>query len=402
MRRRASARTPLRVAVLDHTAALGGAELALVRLLDALDPAEAQVTTVLFADGPLRALLEDRGHAVEVLPLAPGVATAERHAVGSSLAASGRAAVAVTPFVWRLAHHLRRLDVDLVHTTSLKADLIGTPAAWLARRPLVWHVHDRISPDYLPRPMVALLRTLARVAPRHVLVNSRATAATLPTVRTMVAYPGLAPDQFAPAPVAAEPPTTAPPTPRTVGILGRISPTKGQREFIQAARRVHAVHPDVRFRIIGAALFAEQAYERAVREEVRALGLEEVVAFVGFVADPAAELDRLAVCVHASPTPEPFGQVVAEAMAREIPVVATLGGGVADIVAPPGACEPLGWLVPPRDVAALADAILDALDRPEEAARRSRSAWTSVRDRLGIERTAATITRVWRSAARGR
>ncbi len=394
--------SPVRVAVLDHTAALGGAELALARLLDALDPVDVQVTTVLFADGPLRGLLEDHGHAVSVLPLDQRIATAERHAVGASLITSARAAIAVLPFVWRLARALRRLDVDLIHTTSLKADLLGVPAAILARRPVVWHIHDRISPDYLPRPMVALIRSLARVAPRRVLVNSHATAATLPKVRTTVAYPGLAREQFAPEPGAPASPARAPDDPRTVGILGRVSPTKGQREFLRAARRVHAARPDVRFRIIGAALFAEQDYARLVREEIRALGLQDVVALVGFASDPAAELDRLTLCVHASPTPEPFGQVVAEAMARGVPVVATAGGGVGEIVAPPGAAEPLGWLVPPGDVAALADAILEALDDPAEAQRRAVAAWRSVERRFPIAVTAASVTDVWRSVALGR
>ncbi|UUZ44038.1 hypothetical protein LP422_15575 [Janibacter limosus] len=50
----------------------------------------------------------------------------------------------------------------MVHTTTLKADLLGVPAARLARRPLVWHVRDRIAPDYLPSPLVHLMRSVAR------------------------------------------------------------------------------------------------------------------------------------------------------------------------------------------------------------------------------------------------
>mgnify|MGYP002653460185 CR=1 FL=1 len=53
---------PVRVAILDHTAQLGGVELALVRLMDTLaerDDVEAQV--LLFADGPLA---DDDGHVI--------------------------------------------------------------------------------------------------------------------------------------------------------------------------------------------------------------------------------------------------------------------------------------------------------------------------------------------------
>ena len=48
----ASRDRPVRVAVLDHTAELGGAELALTRLLDALDPALVDPVVVLFSSGP--------------------------------------------------------------------------------------------------------------------------------------------------------------------------------------------------------------------------------------------------------------------------------------------------------------------------------------------------------------
>lgn len=386
---------PLRVAILDHTAALGGAELALLRLLDRL-PHDIETHTVLFTEGPLATELRDHGHRVEVLPLGALAAT-DRHTAGRSPWAAARNAARALPFAVRLGLLVRRLRPDLIHTTSLKADLIGIPVSWIARRPLVWHVHDRISPDYLPRPMVMLIRFLARFAPRHVIVNSHATAATLPGIRRLtVAYPGFSPNQ-----VGQRPSERSAPDPPVIGIVGRISPTKGQLEFVRAAARVLARRPDARFRIIGDALFGERDYGEEVRREVAALGIDENVEFVGFVTNPAAALDQLSVCVHASPTPEPFGQVIVESMIRGIPVIATESGGVTEIMRPEGG-ELLGWLVPPRDVVALADAMLDALDDPEQARERAQEAWVAARERFPITRTAAAVSEVWRGAARGR
>ena len=54
-------------------------------------------------------------------------------------------------------------------------------------------------------------------------------------------------------------------------------------------------------------------------------------------------------------TPEPFGQVVVEALARCVPVVATDAGGIPEILTPSAGAS-FGRLVPPGDVAALADA----------------------------------------------
>jgi len=380
--------TPVRVVVLDHTAQTGGAELALLRTVAALDPSRVDLTVLLFAEGPLVGRLRAVGARVEVLALDPRVAATGRHAVGRL------GSLRAVPFVFRLARALRRLRPDVVHCTSLKADLIGLVAARLVRRRVVWHLHDRIAADYLPRPVVALVRWLARHAVTEVVVNSRATASTvLPLPRWTLAYPGLAPEQVGPDPIHR--PT---PTPPVVGIVGRISPTKGQREFLAAAALLADRFPDLRFRVIGDALFAEADYAEQVRAQ--AAGLADRVEFTGWVADPVAELDRLTVMVHASPTPEPFGQVVVEAMARGVPVVATAGGGVDEIVLPRDA-EPRGALVRPGDVAGLAAAVEALLRDPETTAARARQAWFGVRRDYPITATAEALTAVWCRLAPG-
>jgi glycosyltransferase involved in cell wall biosynthesis len=382
--------TPVRVVVLDHTAQTGGAELALLRTVAALDPALVDVTVLLFADGPLVDRLRSVGARVRVLTLDPRVAGTDRHSLGRL------SALRTVPFVARLARELRALAPDVVHTTSLKADLIGLLAGRLARRPVVWHVHDRIATDYLPGPVVRVIRLLARRAAAEVVVNSRATADTLlPLPRWTLAHPGLAPEQIGPDPID----RVRPPEP-VVGIVGRISPTKGQLEFLAAAELLADRFPALRFRVIGDALFAEQEYADRVRSAAARPALSGRVEFTGWVADPAAELDRLTVMVHASPTPEPFGQVVAEAMARGVPVVATAGGGVDEIVRPVGE-EPRGELVAAGDVAGLTEAISWALTDPDTAASRARQAWFGVRRDYPVERTAAILTAVWQRHARG-
>lgn len=387
----------MKVVVLDHTAVMGGAELALLRLLRAIDPQQAAVSVLLFGDGPLAERLREAGVPVELQPLG-ALAVLDREASGASWLQTLRNAAATVPFAVRLGRRLRALDPDVIHSTSLKADLIAVPATWIARRPLVWHVHDRISPDYLPGPLVGLIRALACRVPRHVVANSRATADTLPGARNLtIAYPGFGPDQASPSPTDHLPPDVP-----TIGILGRISPTKGQLVFVRAAARVLQRHPETRFTIIGEPLFGEDDYARQVRDEVRALDIAERVDFAGFVDDPRAALDGLTACVHASPTPEPFGQVVVEAMARGVPVIATEGGGIAEIVRPEPEGEPFGLLVPPADPEALATAILAVLDHPDEARARAERAWRSAIERFAVERTAATITQVWRQGATGR
>ena len=386
-------RGALRVAVLDHTAEAGGAELALARVAAALDPQKVELHLVTFAPGPLVDLVKIAGHSAEVVALPRAVLGVDRRSAGGVFTAVS-SAIQSMPSLWRLARRVREIDADVIHTTSLKADLVGVAVALVARRPLVWHVHDRIAPDYLPMPLVRLMRVLARLVPAHVIANSLATAETLPGVRGLtVVHPGLAPGQVLEAPRSMPVPGDT-----VVGVLGRISPTKAQLVFVRAAAILAATRPEVRFRIIGGATFGAERYANEVRAEVERLGLSGRVDFTGHVRDPRPELDALTVCVHTSSIPEPFGQVVVEAMARGVPVVATLGGGIDEIMIPASG-ERLGWVVPPGDPVALAQAIEEALADPYEAAQRARRAHELVLSLFTIDRTASALTKIWMDVA---
>lgn len=394
--------TGTRVAILGHTAQLGGAEIAALRLLEAL-PEDWDPTVVLFAHGALEEELRTRGIAVEVVPLPERTAAQGRAGLTDPrvLLRSGRDSVA---FTRTLAERLRTLGAELVVANSLKAAVLGSIAARRARLPWVWHLHDRLSRDYLSAPVVAVMRALARSA-GHVVANSQQTARTtkLPQRRVSVAYPGVPQALFAE--------THQPAAPPVFGLLGRISSTKGQREFIQAAALVAEAHPEAEFHIVGEALFNDQAYAYLVRTLPRILGIEDRVRFPGWAAEPAEALDRFTALVHASPVPEPFGQVIAEAMARRVPVIATLGGGVAEIltesadppVIPEGAAlrTGLGQLGAAADPQGLAQAMMWVLEHPEQAAQLAEAAAESASRRFSITATVEACTAAWTNALAG-
>jgi len=327
-----------RVVFLDHCARLSGAELVLVRLIEAMDGVDAHV--ILGEDGPLVDRINDAGAAVEVLPLDEAARELRKESVRADrIGWRGPAASAL--YLPRLARRLRRLAPDLVHTMSLKSSLYGTVAARLARVPSVWHLHDRISSDYLPDEAATAVRFLARRAPHALIVNSRATLATVAPARVPVSVIG--------SPVTratgARPPVRAV---KRVGVLGRIAPWKGQHVFLQAFAHAFPDSP-IEAVLVGAALFGEDAYERELRAQVRDLGLDERVDFRGFQADVGRELGRIDVLVHASTVPEPFGQAVVEGMAAGVPVVAAAAGGPGEVVTH----GVDGLLYPPGDAEAL-------------------------------------------------
>ncbi|MGI8983684.1 MAG: glycosyltransferase family 4 protein [Acidimicrobiales bacterium] len=334
---------PLRVAYLDHCAELSCAEIALLRLLPGMPGVEPHV--ILAADGPLTDRLRTAGVRVEVLELAPSARNLRRARVSLRSLPIG-AAIDALAHTLRLARRIRGLDVDLIHTNSLKAAVYGGLAGRLAGVPVVWHVHDRIADDYLPGFAVRLVRALARVLPSAVIANSDATMSTLGRFRKVSAV--------VPSPVAGlrkgRPSFAAPVNrPLRVGMVGRLAPWKGQDVFLEAVARAFP-RGEVEVLVVGTALFGDEGYAVELRQLAAHLGVDPWVEFVGFQEDVGAILDVLDVLVHASLVPEPFGLVVAEGMAAGIAVLAADEGGPAEMIEHGRS----GLLYPPGDVTALA------------------------------------------------
>jgi glycosyltransferase involved in cell wall biosynthesis len=308
-------RRPLRVVYCDHTAALSGGELSLLRLLPALESVDAHV--VLAEYGPLVRRLESVGVSVEVLPLADSVRDVSRRKVDRASAVAG-AAAGTGLYALRLARRLRQLRPDLLHTNSLKSALYGGVAGRLSRTPVIWQIHDRVAPDYLGERGTKIVRSAARWMPTAVVANSLVTLSSLEVDGCVIPCPiavGLAKPRGLNRSL-------------TVGIVGRIARWKGQHVFLEAFAQAFP-NGSERGVIIGAPLFGadEELYESELRELAVNLGLDGRVAFKGFVTDVAAELAQLDILVHASVLPEPFGQVIVEGMAAYVPVVATAAGG---------------------------------------------------------------------------
>lgn len=385
-----------------HTAELGGAETALLRLTSSLDRDAFVPHVVVMADGPLVGRLREL--AIDCVIVDVGSITEVTRKETSSLLRVPRMVGDTRRGARLVADALRAVDTDLAVAHSLKAAVMLASAARRAAVPWVWHLNDRLAADYLPRPAVTAMRALAATGPRAVIANSHATLATLGRRgrrRAFVAYPGLPDSAFVDAGRGAS--TGA------VGLMGRIADTKGQLEFVEAARLLGGQRADLRFRIIGAALFADGDYEARVREATAELPAG-LVTFTGWADDPGSELRELALLVHASPVPEPFGQVVVEAMAAGVPVIATRGGGVIEILDPHGEgteradgvwVTPRGLLARPGDPGALARAISLALEDRVAAARRAATAQVAAREQFTIHTTAIAVAAVWNRALAG-
>ena len=388
----------IRVLFVNHTAKLGGGELALGLLIRHLDRTQLDLQTLLFEDGPLVELLKP-DTVVHIVTLSESIRSARKDTLTKFSWETVRKIVELPLFVLRLRAVILRMQVDLVHTNSLKADILGGLAGRLAGKKVVWHVRDRIENDYLPTKVVSMFRRLVRMIPDGIIANSGATLQSLRLPDRLASRrPALASvihDGFDIRTLVSEAPSKG--QPLLVGLIGRITPWKGQDVFIRAIHRVHACLPEVRFQIIGSALFGEELYEQELRALSANLGLDDCVEFCGFVREVQQRIAILDLVVHASTISEPFGQVVIEGMAAGKAVIATRGGGVSEIVEDGVS----GVLVPKNDPVALADAMLQLLNDSSRRQALGVEAHLRVQNHFRIEFTAAKVLRFYQELAPG-
>jgi len=177
-------------------------------------------------------------------------------------------------------------------------------------------------------------------------------------------------------------PHTPHPTPHSphptlvVGAAGRLSPEKGFDVFIDAAALVRRERPDAGFVVFGDGPLRERLEKRVAEREL-------VGAFVlaGFRPDVERFLPFLDVAVLSSHT-EGLPVVVLEAMAARVPVVATAVGGTPEVVED----GVTGWLVPPGNVAVLAQRIGELLSDETNRRRMGAAARQRVEDEFTFAR----------------
>jgi glycosyltransferase involved in cell wall biosynthesis len=132
-----------------------------------------------------------------------------------------------------------------------------------------------------------------------------------------------------------------------VGCVAQLVPVKGHSILLDAIARV----PDMRLWLAGREL--DPAYAAGLRARARELGIEQRVEFLGGVEDVPALLAELDAFVMATPVGEGCPVALLEAMASGLPCVAADASGFRDVIEPGRS----GLLFPPRDSAALGDAL---------------------------------------------
>lgn len=150
---------------------------------------------------------------------------------------------------------------------------------------------------------------------------------------------------------------------------------KGQREFLEAAARVHASIPHARFLLIGRGSLAE-----TLRDDIARLGLTGKAWLTPYCHDMPQAMNAIDCLVHPAVGTEAFPLVVSEAQACGRPVIGSDLDGIPETI-----CEPSsGALFPPGSVPALAGQMLHWARQPRWDAARREALHRAVEARLSL------------------
>lgn len=293
----------------------------------------------------------------------------------------------VNPFVhiaplWELFRLIRRERFLLVNTHSPVAALVGRLAAWLAGTPIIiYTVHGFYFHDDMPWwkrhtfvTMEWLLGTVTtdfmfvsdedhQSALREGIARNPEHATTIYNGVDLAAYPERKNGVRSTAANALRDQLNIPQDAKVVGIVGRVVREKGYFEFAEMARRISALHPNVYFLVVGDALPTDRdGMVPELKRLVETSGLQAKFRFTGFTDQVPEHLQVMDIFVLPSYR-EGFPRSVLEAMSCSLPVVATKIRGCREAVVP----GETGLLVPPRDAAALTQAVAHLLDHPDQA-----------------------------------
>jgi glycosyltransferase involved in cell wall biosynthesis len=364
----------------------GGAEISLLRLLqasdrDAFSPEVISLTNL----GPLAPAFDDLA-----VPLTAVGFRNTRQSVGK---------------LWCLSSLLRRARPDVVQTWMYHASAL----AWAAgarggRLPVVWCVRQADLDQRLgfrTRLLAHLCGRLSRRVPARIVYNAAASrevhsVAGWDDSRASVVSNGFDTAAFRPDDIAraatrrelglgSEVPL--------VGMVARFHPQKDHANFVAAAALVRTMRPGVRFMLCGRGV---DASNEELRRLLEAAGIEADALLLGERRD-TARLYNACDVVCLSSRGEALPNVLGEAMACGVPCVGTDVGDVARLL------SDTGTVVPPRDPAALASALLAVLalepDRRQALGARARA---RIERDFGMAAMVGAYETLWRRVARVR
>jgi glycosyltransferase involved in cell wall biosynthesis len=379
----------MKILFLDQSGKPGGAELCLI---DIAKPYKDNALVGLFTDGPFKKLLQQHQIPVEILSHQP-ITVRKQSNLLQAITSIGQ----LTPLLKKVIQIAKKYDI--IYANTQKALVIGALASFIARRPLIYHLHDILSAEHFSQINLRVAVTLANRFASLVIANSQASqtafiAAGGRPELTEIVYNGFAAENYqtSESEIQKLKQQLGLDNKFIVGHFSRLAPWKGQHILINALAKCP---PEVTVILVGDALFGEQDYVQQLHQQIATMNLEHRVKFLGFRSDIPQLMTACDLVTHTSTSPEPFGRVIVEAMLCGTPVIAAKAGGAVELVEH----GKNGFLVTPGEPEELAQIINTCVQAPEITATIAKNAQAIACQRFDVtvinQQIANLLTQRW-------
>ena len=341
-----------KILFLEQQSWLSGAQRVLESVLEATG--EDYRPIVAFpGDGPFRTKLADQNIQTLTYPL--GFYQTGRKTRSEMLGFAGRSLFCAL----KLMTLIRRQDVGLVYINGPRCLPAGVLAARLTGRPALFHLHLTL----VRKPEIMLVANLGHFVSTIVSCSRAAAAGIIRSNRSLTGKVHIIYNPVTDCSSAVAEPVellrTRDSSILTLGVVGRITKPKGQRILLNALGRLGPKNKArVRVIFVGAPSpdnSADLAYDQRLKECVMQFGLKTRVEWVGYQMDVGPFYRAMDVLVQPSlsNSGESMPMVVLEALQHGVPVIASLTGGIPEVIHHGSN----GLLVPPGDEVGLARAL---------------------------------------------
>jgi glycosyltransferase involved in cell wall biosynthesis len=302
-----------RVLCLDQFPWIGGAQQSFLELIPALRQQGSEVEMILPGPGPYASKLHAAGCGLQYFKT-------------WSLSAKSKKLWEVIPY-WAALRHARRVvnerirefEPDLLYVNGPRFLPAVSESACAADVPVLFHAHNRLA----QKPALALAGNALQKCDATLIACCEYVAGSfrryLPPSRVNVIYNG-----STDLGVLSRPQRPI----RTISVLGRIAPEKGQLNFVHAAKLLSAANPGLRFTIVGSASEDNVGYASEVLRASSGLNVE----VQGWQEDMASVFRGIDLLVVPSLAYDAAPRVIAEAFSARVPVMACPSGGIPELI----------------------------------------------------------------------
>jgi glycosyltransferase involved in cell wall biosynthesis len=392
----------IKVAFLDHSPEIGGAESSLLTLLRHMDKSQFNATVILTSEGIFSKRLKEENIPFKIIDLPLTLIRLKRGNALKAFLLLVAYLFRFQLFLIRLFLYLRKNRFHLILTNTMKAHFYGSIAARLCSVPVIWRFHDLLSPpDFSPMLIKAIIFFGERFPIKILAVSNLArdylVKDGLKRDKIEVVFSGIDNELFEFKDILRNirNELSIGDHGKLVGCIGRIMPQKGQKSLLLAIPEVIKKCPEAFFLIVGDVFLKEEGYKEELLEIIKKNKIEGRVKFTGFRCDIGNLMRSLDILVFPSVAPESFGLSVLEAMSLGKPVIATRVGGVCEIIED----GTTGMLIEPDHPEQITDRIIQLLSDKEMYDRMGWEAKEAVSRKFSLKGYVAAMERACKEAS---